>query len=203
MGAKVVSARLRHARMWRPMLAALMAVSCNARCYLDEDPTNPGASLVSVPPFEFGPEVVSLTEDQFENVMQISTGELWVVYFFAPWCSHCAAFKPVFECLPSKLQLPNQKLKFSAGAINCEKFQELCDEMDINYYPMVKSFFNPDAESDTIVKRFPATRSDGNARLVVQELVNWTLEELNKHMPVNQGFDLNDLTLPPIRLDML
>ena len=32
----------------------------------------------------------------------------------------------------------------------------------------VKSFFNPDAEADTIVKRFPATRSDGNARLVVQ-----------------------------------
>merc|ERR1712086_501666 len=126
MGAKVVSARLRYARMWRPMLAALMAVSCNARCYLDEDPTNPGASLVSVPPFEFGPEVVSLTEDQFENVMQISTGELWVVYFFAPWCSHCAAFKPVLECLPSKLVLPNQNLKFSAGAINCEKFQELC-----------------------------------------------------------------------------
>ena len=23
------------------------------------------------------------------------------------------------------------------GQINCEKFQELCDEMDINYYPMV------------------------------------------------------------------
>ena len=39
------------------MLAALMAVYCDARCYLDVDPTNPGASLVSVPPFEFGPEV--------------------------------------------------------------------------------------------------------------------------------------------------
>lgn len=58
--------------------------------------------------------------------------EPWVVDFYAPWCGHCVAFRPVVEAVAKKME---GKVKF--GAVNCEEHWQACDAAEVHRYPTV------------------------------------------------------------------
>lgn len=68
-------------------------------------------------------------------------GELAVVEFYAPWCTHCQTFVPGFK--RAALLLEGQ-VKF--GAVNCEKQQRLCQQFGIGQYPTIRFFHHGDAD---------------------------------------------------------
>jgi thioredoxin-like negative regulator of GroEL len=93
----------------------------------------------------FSDEVTLLTEARFNSLIKHGANELWVVNFFAPWCSHCNRFKVAWNAAAEVFAKPraSQSLAVNFGAVNCEQQPELCDQLEINFYPQVKSFYTP------------------------------------------------------------
>lgn len=69
---------------------------------------------------------------------QIKNGELHLVEFFSPYCSHCSALKPIWEEFYNKTNdiLP----KFNIHQVNCIESGDLCNDEDIDYYPKLKLY---------------------------------------------------------------
>ncbi|ELP87497.1 protein disulfide isomerase, putative [Entamoeba invadens IP1] len=78
------------------------------------------------------------------GVVKISTPETFkeltegksVVKFYAPWCSHCIALKPVFEKLSDEFQ----DVQFVE--INCQQHEKFCVNRNINGFPEIRSYEN-------------------------------------------------------------
>jgi thiol-disulfide isomerase/thioredoxin len=81
-------------------------------------------------------DVLKLTWDTWSSI-----GDLAVVEFYAPWCTHCQTFVPGFK--RTALLLEGQ-VKF--GAVNCEKQQRLCQQFGIGQYPTIRFFHHGDAD---------------------------------------------------------
>lgn len=58
---------------------------------------------------------VTLTSSNFDKQVMRSK-DLWFVYFYAPWCTHCKALEPQWKRVAEKFE---GQIKF--GKINCDE----------------------------------------------------------------------------------
>uniref|UniRef100_A0A1I7XRW6 Thioredoxin domain-containing protein n=1 Tax=Heterorhabditis bacteriophora TaxID=37862 RepID=A0A1I7XRW6_HETBA len=77
--------------------------------------------------------VTTVTNDFWTTVLDAN--EPWVVDFFAPWCSHCVQFAPVFEQIAKIL---DGKVKLAK--IDCEQWPGICQEAQVRSYPTVRLY---------------------------------------------------------------
>ncbi|CAH0723549.1 unnamed protein product, partial [Brenthis ino] len=86
--------------------------------------------------YEYGP-------DSFKQQIENMDGNF--IMFYAPWCSHCTKFYPIWSELG---ELVNTKeSKFAIAQVDCTIHSKLCHENDITGYPTLlyfhKNSFSP------------------------------------------------------------
>ena len=98
--------------------------------------------------------VVTLTQANFDEV--ISSSELSVVKFYAPWCGHCQHLAPHYIAAANEL-----KGKVLFGEVDCTVETALAEKYDISGYPTLKIFrkdvnspseYNGPRDADGIVR---------------------------------------------------
>ncbi|ELP85178.1 protein disulfide-isomerase precursor, putative [Entamoeba invadens IP1] len=57
------------------------------------------------------------------------------VKYYAPWCGHCKALKPIYEQLAKEM---HNKLKFAE--VNCEDSKEICEKEEVQGFPTLILF---------------------------------------------------------------
>lgn len=82
-------------------------------------------------------DVISLTKDTFSDFL--STHELVLAEFFAPWCGHCKALAPKYEEAAKELKEKNIALV----KVDCTEEEEVCKEQGVSGYPTLKVFRGP------------------------------------------------------------
>lgn len=92
-------------------------------------------------------DVHDLGKDTFKDF--ISTNDLVLAEFFAPWCGHCKALAPEYEEAATTLKEKNIALV----KVDCTAEGELCKDYGVEGYPTVKVFRGPDN-----VKPYPGAR---------------------------------------------
>lgn len=78
--------------------------------------------------------VVELTEANFED-MVLSSDEMWMVEFFAPWCGHCKNLAPEWESAAKQLQG-----SVNLGAVDATVHSNLAQKYGVQGYPTIKVF---------------------------------------------------------------
>ncbi|KAJ5779245.1 hypothetical protein N7457_006965 [Penicillium paradoxum] len=82
-------------------------------------------------------EVVSLTEDTFEDFME--EHDLVLANFYAPWCRYSRMLAPNFAEAATELKNDNIPLV----NVDCTWEEDLCAEYDISAYPTLMVFRGP------------------------------------------------------------
>ena len=78
------------------------------------------------------PLITQLNEKLWDR--RIRGESIWLVEFYAPWCSHCRSLVPKWKQLAEELKLDSIEI----GAVNCEKSSTVCSEwFDIPSYPTI------------------------------------------------------------------
>jgi protein disulfide-isomerase A6 len=84
--------------------------------------------------------VIILDSKNFKKEV-INSDELWLVEFFAPWCGHCKALKPVWEKVAKAL-----KGVVKVGAVDMDADPQAGAPYDVKGFPTIK-FFGADKKS--------------------------------------------------------
>jgi len=150
----------------------------------------------------FNEIVTLLSEARFNSLIKHGVNELWVVNFFAPWCSHCNRFKSVWNAAAEHFAKARSDatLAVNFGAVNCEQQPELCDTLEINFYPQVKSFFTPQEDAATAQQSVSALEGEGAS--TEQGVIQWVREMANKYQIKPRGFSLLSTDDTAERLDL-
>lgn len=80
------------------------------------------------------PYVHVLTENNFD---EDTFGWLRLIEFYTPWCGHCKTLSPKWSALGKSLQSV-----VKVAAVNCDKFESLCEQHGIDGYPTIKAFLS-------------------------------------------------------------
>ncbi|KAI9221401.1 thioredoxin-like protein [Blastocladiella britannica] len=117
------------------LCALLAAVSVSARpaaraSYNWDAPTN----------------VIALDHNNFNG----KTGKgMWLVMFYARWCSNSKRFAPTFDTAATALvSLRKQASPLFLGRVDCDANEALCDRFKIDGYPTVFRFENGDIREE-------------------------------------------------------
>lgn len=78
-------------------------------------------------------KVVVLTPENFDSIVLDSTQNVFVK-FYAPWCSHCIHFAPVWE------QLSNEIDDTIIAELDATKYRPLATQYKIKGFPTLKFF---------------------------------------------------------------
>lgn len=76
-----------------------------------------------------------LTDEDFKPFLKKKRNVL--VMFYAPWCGHCKAAKPEYQKAAEHFK-EDKKTVFAA--LDCTKFQSICEEHDVTGFPTFKYF---------------------------------------------------------------
>ena len=79
-------------------------------------------------------QVTHLTDETFKSFLKKKKHTL--VFFYAPWCGHCKAAKPLFTEAAEEIT----DKKNALAAIDCTKHQSICTDHDVRGYPTIKYF---------------------------------------------------------------
>eukprot|EP00736_Rhodelphis_marinus_P005282 Rmarinus@m.13252 len=95
-------------------------------------------ALLSIPAsalYSRNDDVVQLTPKSFRSEVLKDTRSVWMVEFYAPWCGHCKNLAPEYKKAASNL---NGLVKL--GAVDCDKYRDLCGRYDVRGFPTIKVF---------------------------------------------------------------
>ena len=77
-------------------------------------------------------DVIVLTDSNFDEL--VSQGNyLWLIDFFAPWCSHCKVLESSWNSAATEL-----KGKVKLGKVDCTPNSELVKRFSISAYPIIR-----------------------------------------------------------------
>ncbi|EPB70699.1 thioredoxin [Ancylostoma ceylanicum] len=75
-----------------------------------------------------------LDEDAYNAA--ISSGELWIVDYFAPWCPPCLRLIGEYRRLHSIIDRKDEVVsKIRIGLIDCQKYNQICQKAGVQSYP--------------------------------------------------------------------
>ncbi|KAI9917562.1 hypothetical protein PsorP6_012676 [Peronosclerospora sorghi] len=75
----------------------------------------------------------ALSEDTFDH--RTSAG-VWVIKFFAPWCSHCKKLAPTLDELSEAEGLEDANVH--VANVECTTEKSLCERFSVGSYPTLK-----------------------------------------------------------------
>lgn len=96
-------------------------------------PTNSGEASDSS-----GLGVIDLTSKSFGSTVGFVDGELWLIEFYTPTCSHCVHFAPTYENIAKTLHSSTSNKKIRVARVNCIEEKALMTRFGIQAFP---SFF--------------------------------------------------------------
>jgi len=79
---------------------------------------------------------VALDADVFTRQV-LTTGDMWFIKLYAPWCGHCQAMAPAWAELGREM-----RGVLNVGEVNCEVEKRLCKDLRVAGYPTIVFFKN-------------------------------------------------------------
>jgi len=86
-------------------------------------------------------EITELGGNNFKNIVyKDESDKLWFVEFYNSWCGHCHRFAPTWKALAVDIYDWGDSIKL--GAVDCanDSNNQLCRDLEVMYYPMIKVF---------------------------------------------------------------
>ncbi|XP_013188179.2 thioredoxin domain-containing protein 5 homolog [Amyelois transitella] len=126
-------------------------------------------------PYFVAPEeniVLEYDSNNFKQRIEEMDGNF--ILFYAPWCSHCTSFYPIWQELA---ELVNTKgSKFAIAQVDCTVHPKLCNDNDITGYPTLlyfhKNTFTP--------VEYQGTRDLPSLTLFLSDVFTMKLEEMKR-----------------------
>ncbi len=82
--------------------------------------------------------VIDLTSKSFGSTVGFGDGEVWLIEFYTPTCSHCVHFAPTYENIAKTLHSSTKGKKIRVARVNCSVEKALMTRFGIQAFP---SFF--------------------------------------------------------------
>lgn len=114
-------------------------------------------------------DVIQLTDDNFEEVV-LKSNDMWMVEFYAPWCTHCQSFAPHWDKVASSL-----KGKIKVGAMDVTLHRDTADLFGINGYPTI-TYFPPGPKNS-------GSRRNYEGPHVALDIIQWALDKFDENIP--------------------
>ncbi|XP_025830227.1 protein disulfide-isomerase A6 homolog [Agrilus planipennis] len=93
-----------------------------------------GALTLTSALYSSNSDVIQLTSKNFDSLV-LSSDDIWIVEFYAPWCGHCQQFAPEFQKAAKVL-----KGIVKVGAVNADEEGSLGGNYGVRSFPTVKIF---------------------------------------------------------------
>mmetsp|Transcript_15762 Transcript_15762/g.23152 ORF Transcript_15762/g.23152 Transcript_15762/m.23152 type:complete len:667 (+) Transcript_15762:33-2033(+) len=115
---------------------------------------------------------------------------IWLVEFYAPWCSACGTFVEPYKAVAKKLEEDH----IEVGAVNCAKEKTLCSEhFAVTSYPMIMMVGSAERGTQQIYSQKESKTADSLVTWARQVAEEWTwlyasavLEPLNTDAAFDQ-----------------
>jgi thiol-disulfide isomerase/thioredoxin len=157
-------------RRWATLLVVLLTVSFwSFSCAVSDTATNPRTANKETPSvpsstndgdapngaadFTLSLSVIDLTSQNFAR--SVSDGNVWLIEFYTPWCSHCQTFMASYMSIAHSFHSsPNEKIR--VARVDCSVERALLSRFDVKGFP---SFF---VVAGWQVYEFEGTRHEAN-----------------------------------------
>ena len=79
-------------------------------------------------------DVIDLTSKNFGTTVGIGDGNVWLIEFYTPACSHCVQFAPTYQSIAATFHSsPNEKIR--VARVNCSVERALMTRFGIDAFP--------------------------------------------------------------------
>ncbi|KAK0576153.1 hypothetical protein LWI29_012844 [Acer saccharum] len=145
--------------------------------------------------FKIDGKVLELDESNFESA--ISSFDLILVDFYAPWCAHCKRLAPQLdEAAPV---LAGLKEPIVIAKVNADKYKRLANKYEIDAFPMLKIFmhgvpteyYGP-RKAELLIRYLKKFVAPNVAMLGSDAAVTEFVEEAGTFFPIFIGFRLDE-----------
>ncbi|XP_054276211.1 sulfhydryl oxidase 2-like [Macrosteles quadrilineatus] len=141
-------------------------------------------------------EITELGGSNFKKIVYNEEKEkLWVVEFYNSWCGHCHRFAPTWKALAVDIYDWGDSVKI--GAVDCanDANNQLCRDLEVMYYPMIK-IFPPHSNESFLGEAF----EKGKINEMRDRIVTKLKSHHNNHSPEERK-NLNLKPLTATKLD--
>jgi len=108
----------------------------------------------------------------------VTSQDISLVEFFAPWCGHCKKLAPEFETAATELQ----DHKIALASVDCTVEKDLCSQYDVSGFPTLKVF------------RKTKTASEYNGGRTAPEIIKYMKKQVEPaYTPIDDAASLTAL----------